>query len=255
LSANFDSQIAGQDVVYHLASTVIPGNSNQDIGAELEANVIVTCKLLDACVRQNVKKVVFISSGGAIYGKKGICPIKEDTVTYPITSYGVQKLTIEKLLYLYRYQEGLDYRIIRLANPYGPYQRPNGKLGVVTTFVYKALTSGRLEVYGDGSVVRDFIYIEDAVRGIQKIVDGENDIRVFNLGSGRGTSVNQVIDVIKKTVRSDLSVSYIAGRTTDVPMNYLDISRYERIFGTLNPIELEDGINLTAEFMKQTGMV
>ena len=255
MTANFDTQVAGQDVVYHLASTVIPGNSNQDIGAELEANVIVTCKLLDACVRQNVKKVVFISSGGAIYGKKGICPIKEDTVTYPITSYGVQKLTIEKLLYLYRYQKGLDYRIIRLANPYGPYQRPNGKLGVVTTFVYKALTSGRLEVYGDGSVVRDFIYIEDAVRGIQKIVNGENDIRVFNLGSGRGTSVNQVIDAIKKTVRSDLSVSYIAGRATDVPMNYLDISRYERIFGRLNPIELEDGIKLTAQFMKKTGMV
>ena len=255
LTADFDSQIAGQDIVYHLASTVIPGNSNQDIGTELESNVIVTCKLLDACVRQNVKKVVFISSGGAIYGKKGICPIKEDTVTYPITSYGVQKLTIEKLLYLYRYQKGLDYRIIRLANPYGPYQRPNGKLGVVTTFVYKALTSGRLEVYGDGSVVRDFIYIEDAVRGIQKIVNGENDIRVFNLGSGRGTSVNQVIDAIKKTVRSDLSVSYIAGRATDVPMNYLDISRYERIFGRLDPIELEDGIKLTAQFMKKTGMV
>lgn len=253
--ANFDSQISGQDVVYHLASTVIPGNSNQDIGAELESNVIVTCKLLDACVRQKVKKVVFISSGGAIYGKKGICPIKEDTVTYPITSYGVQKLAIEKLLYLYRYQKGLDYRIIRLANPYGPYQRPNGKLGVVTTFVYKALTSGRLEVYGDGSVVRDFIYIEDAVRGIHKIVDGENDVRVFNLGSGKGTSVDQVIDTIKKTIRSDLLVKYIAGRATDVPINYLDISRYQEIYGKLDPVDLEDGIKLTAAFMKKTGMV
>lgn len=254
LTADFDSQIAGQDVVYHLASTVIPGNSNQDIGKELESNVIVTCKLLDACVRQEVKKVVFISSGGAIYGKKGICPIKEDTVTYPITSYGVQKLAIEKLLYLYRYQKGLDYRIIRLANPYGPYQRPNGKLGVVTTFVYKALTTGRLEVYGDGSVVRDFIYIKDAIKGIQKIMDGENDIRVFNLGSGKGTSVNQVIDAIKSTIRQDLSVEYIAGRATDVPVNYLDISRYERIYGKLDPVELEEGIQLTAEFMKNTGM-
>lgn len=255
LSADFDSQVAGQDVVYHLASTVIPGNSNQDIGAEIESNVIVTCKLLDACVRQNVSKVVFISSGGAIYGKKGTCPIKEDTVTYPITSYGVQKLAIEKLLYLYRYQMGLDYRIIRLANPYGPYQRPNGKLGVVTTFVYKALTSGRLEVYGDGSIVRDFIYIEDAVKGIQKIVDGENDVRVFNLGSGKGNSVNQVINAIKSTIRQDLSVEYIAGRATDVPVNYLDISRYEEIYGKLNPVDLEEGIKLTAAFMKKTGMV
>ena len=255
MSADFDNQVAGQDVVYHLASTVIPGNSNQDIGAEIEANVIVTCKLLDACVRQKVRKVVFISSGGAIYGKKGICPIKEDTVTYPITSYGVQKLTIEKLLYLYRYQKGLDYRIIRLANPYGPYQRPNGKLGVVTTFVYNALTSGKLKVYGDGSVVRDFIYIEDAIRGIQKIVDGENDIRIFNLGSGKGISVNQVINAIKRTIRNDLYVEYITGRSTDVPVNYLDISRFEGIYGKLNPIALEDGIILTAEFMKNAGII
>ena len=255
INSDFDSQVEGQDIVYHLASTVIPGNSNYDIGAELDANVIVTCHLLDACVRQGIRKVVFISSGGAIYGKKGTCPIQEDMVTYPISSYGVQKLAIEKLLYLYRYQKDLDYRIIRLANPYGPYQRPNGKLGVVTTFVYKALTSGRLEVYGDGSVVRDFIYIEDAIRGILKIVNGENDIRIFNLGSGKGTSVNQVIEAIRTTIRSDLAVEYIAGRTTDVPVNYLDISRYEGIYGKLDPLSLEDGIKKTAEFMKQNGMV
>ena len=232
-NSDFDNQVEGQDVVYHLASTVIPGNSNYDIGAELNANVIVTCHLLDACVRQGIKKVAFISSGGAIYGKKGTCPIQEDIVTYPISSYGVQKLAIEKLLYLYRYQKNLDYRIIRLANPYGPYQRPNGKLGVVTTFIYKALTSGRLEVYGDGTVVRDFIYIEDAIRGILKIVNGENDIRVFNLGSGKGTSVNEVIEAIRTTIRSDLTVEYIAGRTTDVPVNYLDIRGYEGIHGKL----------------------
>ena len=255
INSDFNSQVEGQDIVYHLASTVIPGNSNYDIGAELDANVIVTCHLLDACVRQEIKKVVFISSGGAIYGKKGTCPIQEDMVTYPISSYGVQKLAIEKLLYLYRYQKDLDYRIIRLANPYGPYQRPNGKLGVVTTFVYKALTSGRLEVYGDGTVVRDFIYIEDAIRGILKIVNGENDIRVFNLGSGKGTSVNEVIEAIRTTIRSDLTVEYIAGRTTDVPVNYLDISRYEGIYGKLDPLSLEDGIKKTAEFMKQNGML
>lgn len=255
LESDFDDQVRGQDVVYHLASTVIPGNSNKNIPDELNANIVVTAKLLDACVRQEVKKVIFISSGGAVYGKKGTCPIEEDMVTYPISSYGVQKLAIEKLLYLYHYQNDLDYRIIRLANPYGPYQRPNGKLGVVTTFVYKALTDGRLEVYGDGSVVRDFIYIEDAVRGIKNIVDGEHDLRIFNLGSGKGTSVNEVISAIKSTIREDLEVEHIAGRSTDVPVNYLDISRYEGIYGKLNPISLEDGIRKTAEFMRKSGMV
>ena len=255
VESDFDSQVKNEDVIYHLASTIIPGNSNQDIAAELEANVITTVKLLDACVRQNVSKVVFISSGGAIYGKRSICPIKEDVVTYPITSYGVQKLAIEKLLYLYRYQTGLDYRIIRLANPYGPYQRPNGKLGVVTTFVYKALTDGKLEVYGDGSVVRDFIYIDDAVRGIRKIADGENEIRVYNLGSGKGTSVNEVIAVIKQTIGKELKVDYIKGRGTDVPVNFLDIKRYEKIYGKLHPLGLKDGIKKTTEFMKRTGIV
>lgn len=249
LNTDFDNLLKGQDVVYHLASTNIPGTSNMHIPEELESNVIVTAKLLDACVRQNIKKLVFISSGGGVYGKKGKCPINEDMVTYPITSYGIQKVSIEKLLYLYRYQQGLDYRVIRLANPYGPYQRPDGKLGVVTTFIYRALTDGKLQVFGDGQVVRDFIYIDDAIRGILNITDGESEYRVFNLGSGVGTSINNVIKIIQKTLRLDLIVEYIAGRPTDVPVNYLDISRYEKEYGQLNPVKLEEGIRQTADFL------
>ncbi|XOQ56660.1 MAG: Epimerase domain-containing protein [Lactobacillus delbrueckii] len=255
MDSDFDSEVENQDIAYHLASTVFPGDSNKNIPAELNSNIVVTAKLLDACVKPNVKKVVFLSSGGAVSGKKGTCPIVEDTVTYPISSYGVEKLTIEKLLYLYRYQNGLDYRIIRLANPYGPYQRPNGRLGVVTTFIYKALTDGLLEVYGDGTAVRDFIYIEDAVRGILNIVNGESELRIFNLGLGKGTSVNQVIDTIKTTIRKDLIVEHIASRSTDVPINFLDISRYEKNYDELNPLNLEDGIRKIAQFMKDTNMV
>lgn len=253
--SDFDTQVKGQDVVYHLVSTNIPGSSNEHIPEELESNVIVTARLLDACVRQTVKKVVFISSGGTVYGKKGSYPIRETMVTYPITSYGIQKLTIEKLLYLYRYQKGLDYRVIRLANPYGPYQRPNGQLGVVSTFVYRALTDGELDVYGDGSVIRDFIYIDDAVRGILNIANGENDLRVFNLGSGIGTSINEVIEAIRKNVRSDLKIKYLYARTTDVETNYLDISRYEEFYGKLNPISLDEGIKRTALFLQDNPMV
>lgn len=249
--ADFEHQVENCDVVYHLASTNFPGVSNQQIPEELGTNIVVTAKLLDACIKQNVKKVVFISSGGTVYGKKGQYPIEEDTVTYPISTYGVQKLVIEKLLYLYRYQFGLDYRIIRLANPYGPYQRPDGRLGVVTTFVNRALTDGILQVYGDGSIVRDFIYIDDAVRGIVNITNGENELRVFNLGSGKGTSINEVIEAIRKTIRPDLEVNYIASRSADVPVNYLDITRYERFYGALNPISLEEGIKKTAEFLLQ----
>lgn len=250
-STNFDDLVQGQDVVYHLISTIIPGTSNQHIPEELAANIIVTARLLDACVRQKVKKIVFLSSGGAVYGKKGRCSIAEDMVTYPITSYGVQKLTIEKLLYLYRYLYHLDYRVIRLANPYGPYQRPNSGLGVITTFLYKALLNEPIEVFGDGNIVRDFIYIDDAVKAIRNIAEGESEYRIFNLGSGMGHSIKQIIETIDKILGKPLQVTYVAARKSDVPVNYLDISRYESLYGKLNCRSLEDGIRETASFMKE----
>lgn len=248
---DFDSILKNQEIVYHLVSTTVPTTSNQHISQELVSNVIFSANLFEACIRCGVKKVVFISSGGTVYGKEVDCPLKEKTATNPISSYGVQKVTIEKLLYLYRYMYGLDYRIIRLANPYGPYQRPNGVLGAVTTFTYKALKGDEITVYGDGSVVRDFIYIDDAIRAIMKIVEGENKHHTFNLGCGYGTSIKQVLETIEKALGVRMNVSYIEGRKVDVPVNYLDISRYEKYYGALNPISLEEGIKKTADFMKQ----
>lgn len=248
---DFDSILKEQEVVYHLVSTTVPTTSNQHISQELVSNVVFSANLFEACIRCGVKKVVFVSSGGTVYGKEVDCPLKEKTATNPISSYGVQKITIEKLLYLYRYMYGLDYRIIRLANPYGPYQRPNGVLGAVTTFTYKALKGDEITVYGDGSVVRDFIYIDDAIRAIMKIVNGENKHRTFNLGCGYGTSIKQVLETIEKVLGIKLNVSYLEGRKVDVPVNYLDISRYEKYYGALNPISLEDGIRKTADFMKK----
>lgn len=251
VDTDFDSILKNQEMVYHLVSTTVPTTSNQHISQELVSNVVFSANLFEACIRCGVKKVVFISSGGTVYGKEVDCPLKEKTATYPISSYGVQKVTIEKLLYLYRYMYGLDYRIIRLANPYGPYQRPNGVLGAVTTFTYKALKGDEITVYGDGSVVRDFIYIDDAIRAIMKIVNGENKHCTFNLGCGYGTSIKQVLTTIEKALEIKLKVSYIEGRKVDVPINYLDISRYEKYYGALNPISIEDGIRKTADFMKQ----
>lgn len=242
------------DVVYHLVSTNVPATSNQHISQDIEANVLFSSHLFEACVKYKVKKVVFISSGGTVYGKESACPLAEGTPTNPISSYGVQKITIEKLLYLYNYMYGLDYRIVRLANPYGPYQRPNGVLGAVTTFTYKALKGDEITVYGDGSVIRDFIYIGDAVRGILNIVNGVNKHHTFNLGCGYGTSINEVLYIVKKALGCELNVTYKAGRSVDVPTNYLDIRRYEKYYGKLNPITLESGIKKTAEFMKEKGL-
>lgn len=250
-TTDFDTLLQGQEIVYHLVSTTVPTTSNQHISQELQANVIFSSNLFEACVRNKVKKVVFISSGGTVYGREADCPLKEKTATNPISSYGIQKITIEKLLYLYHYLYGLDYRIIRLANPYGPYQRPNGVLGAVTTFTYKALRHEKITVYGDGSVIRDYIYIDDAIRAMQKIVEGESKHRTFNLGCGEGTSIKKVLETIEQVLNVPLEIEYKEGRKVDVPENYLDISRYEKYYGALNPISLEEGIQKTAEFMKQ----
>ena len=245
------SILDGQDIVYHLVSSNVPTTSNQHISLDIQANVLFSSYLFDACVEHSVKKVVFISSGGTVYGKEATCPLSEETPTNPISSYGIQKITIDKLLYLYNYMYGLDYRIIRLANPYGPYQRPNGVLGAVTTFTYKAIKREEIQVYGDGSVVRDYIYIDDAINAIIKVVNGENKHHTFNLGCGYGTSIKELLLTIEKALGIELKIVYRAGRTVDVPVNYLDISRYEKYYGKLNPISLEEGIKRTAKFMKE----
>lgn len=249
---SFTDLFDDQDIVYHLFSTTMPTTSNQHIPQEFLSNVVTTMNMLEACTRCNVKRIVFISSGGAVYGKEAACPISEDTVALPITSYGLQKINIEQTLYLYHYMYGLDYRIVRLANPYGPYQRPNGKLGAITTFIYKALQQEDIIVYGDGSVIRDFIYIDDAIKAVINVANGTNDTKLFNVGSGKGTSINRILDLIQSTLDIRLNIIYQEGRKVDVPVNYLDISRYESVYGKLNLVSLEDGIRRTADFLNTT---
>ena len=251
MNTDYEKLVATQDLVYHLISTTVPSTSNRSISEELKANVILSANLLDACVTQKVKKIAFISSGGTVYGAGLNFPINEKDPTNPITSYGIQKLCIEKLLYLYNYMYGLDYRIIRLSNPYGPYQRPDGRLGVITNFTYKALKGEDIYVYGSGSIVRDYIYIDDAIRGIQNIVNGTSPYKTFNLGCGYGTTIKEIIQAIESVLNVKLNVNYTTARKVDVPVNYLDISRYEAAYGTLSPINLEDGIKKTAKFLKQ----
>lgn len=241
----------GQEVIYYLVSTTSPGNSNQNIPKELSENVVAAAEFLKACIVNKVKKVIFLSSGGTVYGLEGKCPISEETVANPINSYGVQKLMIEKLFYLYHYLYGLEYKIIRLANPYGPYQRPNNSLGVVTNFVYQALKGEPLTIYGDGKVIRDFIYIDDVITAILNISEYQGKHSMFNLGSGMGSSIRQVVEAIEKTMDLMVDVTYLTGRTVDVPVNILDISRYESVFGEWKPISLEEGIRRTADFLKR----
>ena len=248
-------RLSEAETVYHLISTTCPSNSNRDVAGEMEENLIATIRFLDACAKAGVKKVVFLSSGGTVYGREhtGIC--REEEEAFPITSYGVQKLAIEKILYLYREMYGLDYRIVRLSNPYGPWQRPNGVQGAVTTFTYRALTGTPIEVYGDGSVVRDYIYIDDAVRGILNIAEGQGRSRLYNLGCGEGNTLLDVIEAIEEVLGKKPEVRFLPGRPVDVPVNVLDVSRYEADFGPLSPLPLAEGIRRLAEFYEKGGLV
>lgn len=237
--------------VYHLISTTCPTNSNRNVAMELQDNLIATSYFLDACVEAGVEKIVFLSSGGTVYGKEhtGIC--REEEEAFPITVYGLQKLGIEKLLYLYRNMYGLDYRIVRLANPYGPYQRPDGVQGVVTTFTWRVLHDMPIEIYGDGSVIRDYIYINDAIEGILKIAESNGCYRLYNLGSGSGCTISEVVTAVAEVTGKEPRIVYKPGRPVDVPVNVLDIHRFQEDFGLLSPIGLKEGIARLMAFYKE----
>lgn len=250
-SSSFNDIVDGQDIIYHLVSTTNPSTSNQSISRELSDNVIMTNNLLEACVKHPTVELVFLSSGGTVYGKTGVTPIKEDAPTNPINSYGLQKVVIEKMLYMYHYMYGLEYRVIRLSNPYGPYQRPNGIQGVVTTFIYKSLHEEPISVYGDGSTIRDYIYIDDAIEGIIKIANLDNDDKVYNLGSGTGHSINDIIEIIKSVINTDIHVQYSDMRKVDVPINILNVEKYTKAVGECKFVELKDGILKTIDFFRK----
>ncbi len=250
---NFDACTMGQDIVYHLISTNNPTTSNKNIGKELSDNILITIHLLEACVKNQIKKIVFLSSGGTVYGKEVSFPIKETSKTNPINTYGIQKLTIEKLLYLYEHLYGLQYCIIRLSNPFGPFQRPNGQLGVITTLIYNALYRKKISIYGDGTAIRDYIYISDAVDAILNIARADTKHHIYNVGSGNGTSINKIIDIINNDLKLSTDVDYVGARNVDVPVNYLDISRYEREFGEIGKTPLILGMKKTKNFLKKQG--
>lgn len=251
---DFDKLLIGQEVIYHLVSTTVPTTSNQHIPKEISENVELTSKLLEACVRCKVKRIIFLSSGGTVYGSSGTCPLKEEVETQPINSYGVQKVMIEKLLHLYQYMYGLEYRIIRLANPYGPYQNPNGIQGAVTTFIYRALKNEDIVVYGDGSVIRDYLYIDDAIKAIINVANYGGIERIFNVGSGEGTSISEVLEEIEKTLSKRLKINYKPARKVDIPINYLNVSKYENEFGKIKFTSLSEGIKRTTNFFEQTNL-
>ncbi|MBX9686175.1 MAG: NAD-dependent epimerase/dehydratase family protein [Candidatus Obscuribacterales bacterium] len=244
--------VKGNDWIFHLAYTTLPASSNEDPAFDVRSNIIDTLQLLEACRESQVKKVVFISSGGTVYGVPQSLPIHENHPTEPICSYGITKLTIEKYLHLYHHLHNLDYVVVRLANPYGELQNPQAKQGAIAVFLGNVMQGKPITIWGDGEVVRDYIYIGDAAEALLKAAEycpDENEPRVFNVGSGCGQSLNEIVRAIRAVVGKDLEVVHHPARSADVPANVLDIERAKKCLDWQPEINLESGIRKTWDWL------
>ena len=187
--------LSGADLVFHFISSTVPGDV-VDESCELIQNVAQTLQLLKLCVQEKIRRIVFISSA-SVYGIQTVLPIPETATTHPICSHGIHKLTIEKYLQLYQYQHGLDCKILRLSNPYGPGQRINGRQGVIAIAIGKILADEPILIRGDGEIIRDFVYIDDVSEALHLIAISQTEESIFNVGSGEGYSLNQLIKLIE----------------------------------------------------------
>jgi UDP-glucose 4-epimerase len=242
----------GFDSVIHCVSTTTPKSSNESPEFDIQSNVIGTLYLLDICVKHKVGKLVFLSSGGTIYGDIGDVAIVDEThAVRPMCSYGVSKLTIEHYLDVYRHLRGLDYVALRLSNPYGERQSPLRALGALTVFLYRTLKRQNVEVWGDGGITRDFIYVGDVANAVYLAtinpVSG-----VFNVGTGTGLSLRDILLHITNVVGREPTVEWLASRSFDVPRIVLDASKLKRTTEWRIATSLQDGVAITADWLKST---
>lgn len=244
--------IAGCDVVFHLVNATTPASANVDKVADLQANVASTLHLLEACRETGVRRVVFVSSGGTIYGVPETVPTPESSPTDPITAYGISKLAIEKYLGLYGYLHGLEYRVLRVANPFGPYQTALKNQGVIAAFLRRALAGKSIEMWGDGSVTRDYVYIDDVVDALIAAAVHQGDHRIFNVGSGEGRSLNDIAAAIEMLLGRPVPVERRAGRSVDVPVSILDTDLAARDLGWQAGTPFIEGLRRTIAWVQAT---
>ncbi|HNR03601.1 MAG TPA: NAD-dependent epimerase/dehydratase family protein [Bacillota bacterium] len=247
--AQYENVLEGMDIVYHLISTTIPKTSMDNPSFDIQSNVVDTIKLLELCCKHKVRKIIFPSSGGTIYGLAETIPISEDHPTNPICSYGITKLSIEKYLHMFNHLYGLDYQVFRISNPYGPFQNPFSNQGAVGVFLGKILRGEEIEIWGDGSVCRDYIFISDVVQALYLASEMHTDIKVLNIGSGKGVTLNDLVDIISRVTSKEAKVVNKESREIDLPVNVLDISKAADKLMWFPQIPLEKGIEITWDWL------
>jgi UDP-glucose 4-epimerase len=241
----------GFDAIIHCISTTTPKSSNESAEFDIQSNVIGTVRLMDICVRRGAGKLVFLSSGGTVYGNVGDVPaISESHRVKPICSYGVSKLSIESHLSVYNHLYGLNYVSLRLSNPYGERQSPHRALGALTVFLYRTLTHQPIEIWGDGSVMRDFIYAGDVASAVYQA--GIGPLKgVFNVGTGAGTSLRDLVAEITRVVNIEPKIVWLKSRPFDAPRVVLDCTKLKTSTEWKCLTGLRDGILKTADWLRK----
>lgn len=240
------------DVVIHLVSSTVPKTSNLDSIADIQTNLVNSVQLLKYMQQAGVKRIIYFSSGGTVYGNPVRTPISEDEPTHPISSYGIIKLAIEN--YLYMYQELYDLKpiIFRVSNPYGPRQGHLGSQGVIGTFLRQIMDGHAIKIWGDGSVIRDYIYIADVVSACLAGINSEI-IGTFNIGCGDGCSLLKIVNEIEICIGRKADIVFESKRGFDVKEVVLDISKAKEQFNWSPEYSLMQGIGLHYEWLLDSG--
>lgn len=236
------------DIVLHSLSTTVPVDSS-NARFDVESNLIPTLDVLGLMVKYQVRDIVYLSSGGAIYGTQSNRPHKETDEVCPVSSYGVVKLAIEKYMMQYAQLYGIRPLILRLSNPYGPYHY-SMKQGVVNIAMTRALRGESMEIWGDGEGKKDYIYVEDYVDILFQLIEKQVYNEIINVASGQILSVNNIVDAVRKYVR-DFHVEYADAAQFDVSRFELDTSKLHTYIGKYNFTSIEEGLEKTFAWTKQ----
>lgn len=251
LSSTHDVNAAleGMEAVLHLVSTTLPKNSNDDPIYDVQSNVVASLQMLNAMVAQKVQKIIFISSGGTVYGNPVYLPIDEKHPTDPLSSYGITKLAVEKYLHMFQRLHGIRALTLRVANPYGERQRIETAQGAVGVFLHHALQNIPIEIWGDGSVTRDYIHVSDVAEAFVSALAYTGKRSLFNISSGAGTSLNQLLAMLETTLGKPIERRYLPGRAFDVPVSVLSNALARDELGWHPQTSMQAGLDRTAQWM------
>ena len=243
-----EETVKGMDVIYHAICTLNPGNSNEKCILGYERDFVQTAKLC-SYLKDTECRMIFFSSGGTVYGNQEVQPITEDAVPVPINHYGNLKLCIENTMRTFNFQMKKNMLIARISNPYGPGQDYHKGVGFIDAAIKHTIAGETIEIWGDGNVVRDYIYIDDLCRMLYALIEYHGDIEVFNLSSNTGVSQNDIVDILKQ-IDPAVKVAYKPGRSVDAKKIILDNSRIRSICD-FEMVSIEEGIKRYYDYIKQ----